>query len=283
MGTNTLPELGRVGIWRSGTSASLRPELAGEVERLGYGTLWVGGSPPADLASSEALLDASETLIVSTGIVNIWTAPAEDVAESFHRIERTHPGRFVLGIGIGHREAIGDRYQKPFDALVSYLDALDEHGVPVHRRVVAALGERTLKLSAARSAGTHPYLSTPSHTAFARGIVGPDALVAPEQRMVLGEDVDVAREAARGFLSRYMGLSNYRRTLEAHGFTADDLNDGVTDAAVDELVPHGSPAVLAAAVHAHLDAGANHVCVQALPGADDPLPLLTALANEMAL
>lgn len=281
MSTDTLPDLGRVGVWRSGTSTTLRPELAGEVERLGYGTLWVGGSPHADLASAEALLNASETLIVATGIVNIWTAPAAEVAESFHRIERIHPGRFVLGIGIGHREAIGDRFEKPYAALVTYLDALDAHGVPAHRRVIAALGERTLKLAAERSAGTHPYLTTPQHTAYARGVVGPDVLVAPEQRLVLDTDPSTARATGRAFLSRYMGLANYRRTLEAHGFSAADLDDGVTDAAVDALAPHGGPAELAAAVEGHLDAGANHVCVQALPGSGDPLPLFTALAREL--
>lgn len=283
LSAGALPDLGRVGVWRSGTSTSLEPSLAGEVERLGYGTLWIGGSPRADLALADQLLDESEHLIVSTGIVNIWTAPADEVAASFHRIERTHPGRFVLGIGIGHREAIGDRFEQPYAALVSYLDALDELGVPVHRRVIAALGTRTLRLSAERAAGTHPYLTTPVHTAFAREVVGPDALVAPEQRLVLGTDVAASRAAGRAFLSRYMGLANYRRTLETHGFAASDLADGVTDAAVDALVPHGSPDVLAAAVQAHLDAGANHVCVQALPASVDPIPLFAGLAGALGL
>lgn len=95
-----------------------------------YGTLWIGGSPRADLASAQVLLDASERLIVSTGVVNIWTAPAAETAASFHRIEARHPGRFVLGIGIGHRESIGDRFEKPYAALVRYLDELDAHGCP---------------------------------------------------------------------------------------------------------------------------------------------------------
>jgi len=108
-------------------------------------------------------------------------------------------------------------------------------------------------------------------------------LIAPEQRLILDENPVTARATGRAFLSRYMGLANYRRTLEAHGFAAADLDDGVRDAAVDALTPHGSPAVLAAAVHAQLDAGADHVCVQSLPGADDPMPLLRALAAELAL
>lgn len=279
--TTATPALGRIGVWRGG--ALLTPELAAAVERLGYGTVWVGGSPAADLRIAESLLDATEHVTVATGIVNIWTAPAAEVAASFHRLEQAHPGRFLLGVGIGHRESLGDRYQKPYSALVEYLDVLDAEGVPAARRVISALGPRTLALSAARAAGTHPYMTTPQHTRFARETVGPDALIALEQRLVPETDAVAARAAARGFLDRYLALSNYRRTLEAHGFTAAELDDGATDAAVDALAPHGTPAQLAAAVQAQLDAGADHVCVQMLPQRDDPLPALTALARELAL
>lgn len=279
--TTTTPALGRIGVWRGG--ALLTPELAVAVERLGYGTVWVGGSPAADLRIAESLLDATEHITVATGIVNIWTAPAVEVAASFHRLEQAHPGRFLLGVGIGHRESLGDRYQKPYSALVEYLDVLDAEGVPAARRVISALGPRTLALAAARAAGTHPYMTTPQHTRFAREIVGPDALVALEQRLVPDTDPAAARASARGFLDRYLALSNYRRTLEAHGFTAAELDHGATDAAVDALAPHGSPAQLAAAVQAQLDAGADHVCVQMLPQRDDPLPALEALAAELTL
>ncbi|GAA3907212.1 LLM class F420-dependent oxidoreductase [Microbacterium invictum] len=275
------PEFGRVGFWRGGTL--LTPEMAAEVERLGYGTIWIGGSPAADLAIAEQLLDATERVTIASGIVNIWTAPAAEVAASFHRLEKTYPGRFVLGIGIGHRESLGDRYQKPYAALESYLDVLDTDGVPAERRVISALGPRTLKLAAERAAGTHPYMTTPAHTRFAREIVGPGVLVAPEQRLVPDIDAVSAHATARKFLSRYLSLSNYRRTLESHGFTAADLDDGATDTAVDALAPSGTPAELAAAVRGHLDAGADHVCVQMLPATMDPLPTLEALAGELEL
>lgn len=275
------PALGRVGLWRGG--ALLTPELALEAERLGYGTIWIGGSPAADLALAEQLLAATERITVATGIVNIWTAPAAEVAASFHRLEQAHPGRFLLGVGIGHREALGDTYQKPFAALESYLDVLDAEGVPAARRVISALGPRTLRLAAERSAGTHPYMTTPEHTRFAREIVGPGSIVAPEQRLVPRADAEAARAAAREFLKRYLSLSNYRRTLESHGFTAAELDDGATDAAVDALAPHGTPTELAAAVRGQLDAGADHVCVQLLPASEDPLPALEALAGELEL
>ncbi|GAA1465791.1 LLM class F420-dependent oxidoreductase [Microbacterium thalassium] len=273
--------LGRFGLWRRG--ALLTPELAAQAEGLGYTAVWIGGSPDADLVIAEQLLDATERLAVATGIVNIWTSPAEEVAASFHRLERTHPGRFLLGIGIGHREALGERYQKPYAALTSYLDVLDAEGVPAERRVISALGPRTLKLAAERSAGTHPYMTTPVHTRFARDIVGPGGLIAPEQRLAPDLDVAAARATAREFLSRYLALTNYRRTLESHGFTTAELENGATDDAVDALVPHGTPADLAAALRAHLEAGADHVCIQVLPASEDPLPALAALAGELGL
>lgn len=272
---------GPVGFWRGGSL--LTPELAAGVERLGYGTIWIGGSPEANLDIAEQLLDATDHVAIATGIVNIWKSPAAEVAASYHRLERTHPGRFILGIGIGHPESLGQQYVKPYSALVSYLDTLDAEGVPPQRRVVAALGPRTLRLSADRAAGAHPYMTTPEHTRFARSVVGPDRLVAPEQRLIPNADSAVARAEARKFLSRYLALSNYRRTLESHGFTAAELDGGATDDAVDALVAHGTPARLAAAVRGHLDAGANHVCVQILPAREDPLEALESLAIELGI
>ena len=174
------PNLGRFGSFGRGVT----PQQAKEIESLGYGAVWVGGSPPAELAWVEPILEATTTLQVATGIVNIWTAAAKPVAESFHRIDKAYPGRFLLGIGVGHREAISE-YRKPYDALVEYLDQLDEYGVPANRRVVAALGPRVLKLSAERSAGAHPYLTTPEHTAQARELIGASAFLAPEHKVVL--------------------------------------------------------------------------------------------------
>ncbi|MGY1550565.1 TIGR03620 family F420-dependent LLM class oxidoreductase [Microbacterium sp. A588] len=281
MTTRTKLNLGRMGFWRGGPLLS--PEIAVAAERFGYGTVWIGGSPAADLALAGELLDATSEVKIATGIVNIWTAPADEVAASFHRLEQSHPGRFVLGVGIGHREAQGDTYQRPYSALVDYLDVLDAEGVPADRRLISALGPRTLRLAAERSAGTHPYMTTPTHTRFARDVIGPDSLIAAEQRLVPGLDTDAARAAGRKFLSRYLALSNYRRTLEQHGFTASDLDDGATDDAVDALTPHGTAAELAAVVQGQLDAGADHVCVQILPAQEDPIPTLEEIAVEVGL
>src|ERR1700722_20168523 len=216
-------ELGRYGVF--GRATLLTAERARFLESLGYETVWQGGSPPADLAHVEALLDATSVLKVATGIVNVWTADAADIARSYHRIEAAHPGRFLLGIGVGHPEAIA-RYHSPYQALVEYLDVLDAEGVPVERRVLAALGPRVLRLAAARTAGAHPYLVTPEHTRLAREILGPDKILAPEQRVVLEADPARARAAGRPSVKPYLRLSNYTANLQRLGFTQQDVGGG---------------------------------------------------------
>src|SRR3954451_24157526 len=178
-------DLGRIGIWRR--RDELTPRLAKDVEALGYGAIWIGGSPPEDLFLAQELLDATTHLAVATGIVNMWSAPAVDVAASYHRIAAAHPGRFLLGVGIGHPEATQE-YRSPYDTIVDYLDVLDAEGVPVEDRALAALGPKVLGLSAERTAGAHPYLTTPDHTREARSILGDGPLLAPEQKVVVGTD-----------------------------------------------------------------------------------------------
>ena len=274
-------QLGRIGVWRA--AAQLSPDLAVALEQLGYGALWIGGSPGGDLRLAEQLLDVTTTLTVATGIVNIWKDEAQPVAASYHRIEARHPGRFLLGIGVGHPEATGPRYAKPYDALVHYLDDLDAAQVPIRRRVLAALGPKMLKLSAERAAGAHPYLTTPEHTRMARKILGPGVLLAPEQKAVLDTDPVCARSIGRPVVANpYLGLVNYTRNLRSLGYTDADLADGGSDRLIDALVRHGDAGTVAAGLTEHLDAGADHVAVQLLtsPG-DDPVTGFTALARAL--
>jgi probable F420-dependent oxidoreductase len=270
--------LGRVGVWRGVTDVD--PGLAKTMEELGYGTIWQGGSPGSDLRPAEELLDATESLHVATGIVNIWRSDPAELADSFHRIEAKHPGRILLGIGSGHREATPER-ARPIDAMASYLDVLDEHEVPVEARLLSALGPRMLALAAARSAGTHPYLTVPAQTQEARAALGPDALIAPEQTVVLDTDPTAARRTARAFLRTYLRLTNYTTSMRRAGFTAADLDGEGSDALIDQIVVHGDAAALAAAVRRHLDAGADHVCVQVQPARGDIVPALRAIAAEL--
>ena len=260
-------ELGRYGVF--GRATLLTAERARFLESLGYETVWQGGSPPADLAHVSAILDATSTLKVATGIVNVWTADAAEIARSYHRIEAAHPGRFLLGVGVGHPEATAT-YHSPYQTLVDYLDVLDADGVPVDRQVLAALGPRVLRLAAARTGGAHPYLVTPEHTRLAREILGPGKLLAPEQRVVLEADPVRARAVGRpSVVKPYLSLTNYTSNLQRLGFTADDVAGQGSDRLVDALVVSGDDKQIRQRFEEHFQAGADHVAVQLIAGRDD--------------
>ncbi|MCP9275448.1 LLM class F420-dependent oxidoreductase [Mycolicibacterium arenosum] len=277
------PELGRFGVFSHYSQwQQLSAQQLTDIEALGYGAIWAGGSPPADLAWIDPILGATDSLQLATGIVNIWTAAAAPVAESYHRIEKAYPGRFLLGIGVGHPEAHTE-YKKPYDALNDYLDELDQHGVPKDRIVVAALGPRVLKLSARRSAGAHPYLTTPEHTAQARELIGPDAFIAPEHKVVLTTDAEQARAVGRKALEIYLNLANYLNNWKRLGFTDADVAKPGSDALVDSVIAYGTTEAIAARLTEHLTAGADHVPVQVLTGTDKLVPALTELAGPLGL
>lgn len=273
------PQLGTYGVW---TFGAVTPEQAAEIEALGYGAVWIGGSPEGDLSFVEPILERTETLQVATGIVNIWTAEAKQVAESFHRIEAAHPGRFVLGVGAGHREHT-EEYRKPYDAIVEYLDVLDAAKVPTSRRVLAALGDRVLKLSAQRSAGAHPYLTTPEHTEHARDVLGEAVFLAPEHKVVLTTDAAEAREVGRETVEFYLNLSNYVNNWRRLGFTEQDVAKPGSDKLIDAVVAHGTAGDIAARLRQHIAAGADHVSIQVLGGGDKLIPALTELAGPLGL
>jgi probable F420-dependent oxidoreductase len=275
----TIPiHLGRFGFFGLGAT----PELAREIERLGYGTIWIGGSPPAELSFVEPLLESTTTLKVATGIVNIWTAAATPVADSFHRINTAYPGRFVLGVGVGHPEAEA-QYRKPYDALVSYLDELDDYGVPANQRVLAALGPRVLRLSAERTAGAHPANATPEHAAQARAIIGPNALLAPVHNVVLTADAEEARAIGRTALDHYFNLTNYVSNWKRLGFTDADLTRPGSDKFIDAVVAHGTPEDIAKRLGEYLSAGADHVAILVHGGPEKVLPTLSELAGPLGL
>ncbi len=271
-------ELGRLGVWRPWSM--LDEDLAKDIEDLGYGAVWIGGSPRGDLKIAERLLAATDRLVIATGVVNMWATPAEEVAASYHRLGGAYGGRFLLGVGIGHPEATRE-YRSPYETIVRYLDDLDAAGVPASGRVLAALGPKVLRLAAERTAGAHPYFTTPEHTREARETLGAGPLLVPEQKVVLDIDAGRARALARETARRYLGLRNYVNNVKRLGFTDEDVAGSGSDALVDALIAHGDAAALAARVAAHLDAGADQVAVQVL-GEDDPRPALRGIAEALA-
>ncbi len=275
--------LGPYGIWRSVTMVT--PELATKIERLGYGALWLGGSPGADLKIVDQLLAATNELVVATGIVNMWQSGAREVAASFKRIETVHPGRFLLGVGVGHREATAE-YASPYQRTVKYLNDLIAGGVPAQSLVLAALGPRMLRLAAERTAGAHPYLVTPRYVAQARETLGAGPLLAVEHKVVIESDPAAARAIGRPRVQRpYLGLENYLNNLRRLGWTDDDLAGGGSDALIDALVAHGDAGQVASQLAEFIAAGADHVCVQLVTdSADaDPVPGYRALADAADL
>jgi probable F420-dependent oxidoreductase len=275
--------LGPYGAWRS--VSMVRPELARDLEELGYGALWLGGSPRADLRVVDSLLAATNELVVATGIVNMWQSDAREVATSFHRIEAAHPGRFLLGVGIGHREAIA-QYARPYEVSVDYVDTLIDAGVPSTSIVLAALGPKMLRLSAERTAGAHPYLVTEQYVSQARETLGAGPLLAVEHKAVIDADPRAARAIGRPRVRRpYLDLSNYTSNLRRLGWTEEDLADGGSDALIDALVAHGDVSQVAGQLAKFIEAGADHVCVQLLHATveEDPVPGYRALAAALQL
>jgi probable F420-dependent oxidoreductase len=276
-------ELGRIGVWTS--YRQIGEENAGEaaslVEDLGFGTFWLGGSPR--LPSVRPLLEATDHLVVATGIVNVWSYEPAELAAEYVQLAEDFPDRVLVGIGIGHPEATS-QYATPLGAMRAFLDGLDQADTPLprDRRCLAALGPKMLELCKTRSRGAHTYFVPVAHTRAARAELG-DALLAPELACVVDDDVESARAKARRYAELYLGLRNYTSNLLRHGFDEDDIAHGGSDRLIDALIPHGTAQDIAAVTREHLDAGADHVCLQPVGVRGIPADAWTALAGALDL
>jgi probable F420-dependent oxidoreductase len=270
-------DLGGVGIWWSGSwrvADDASVDVAAEMEALGYTALWSsGGFEPGLSSHFERLLGATSRVVVASGIVSVWVVPPEEVSVAFQGLDSRYPGRFLLGLGASHSAVVGD-YRQPYARVVGYLDGLDAAGTVVkERRALAALRPRMLALARDRSAGAHPYFVPVEHTARAREILGEGPLLAPEVTVVLERDPDTARALARTFTTGYLGLPNYSNNLRTLGYSDEDLDGGGSDRLVDAVVGWGDEDAVAERVRAHLEAGADHVCIQVVTGVRGSFPL----------
>jgi probable F420-dependent oxidoreductase len=282
-------DLGRIGIWTYQLNyqpASKVREVAGELEELGYGALWIGESVCREpLTHAGFLLSATSRMVIATGIANIWARDAFTMAAAQLTLSEAYPERFLLGLGVSHARLVegvrGHQYERPLTAMRRYLDGMDEAArgyraaLPAISppRVLAALGPRMLALAAERTHGAHPYLVTPDHTAKARSTLGPGRWLLPEQAVVLETNPDQARAIARRHISRYLDLPNYTNNWRRLGFTDDDLAGKGSDRLVDALVAWGDVKAVSGRVKDHLDAGADHVCVQVFAAEPHAMPL----------
>lgn len=284
--------IGRVGVWTMLLDQWPAPRgaaLAREIEELGYGALWIPETAVSKdvYAHSAMLLGATRRIVIATGIANIWARDPVAMRNGERALGEAHPGRFLLGLGVSHEPAVkrrGGLYERPLQHLREYLDAMDRaryagpEPVEPPMRVLAALGPKMLALAAERTAGAHPYFVPVEHTAFARKILGARPLLAVEQAIVLGSDVETARATARAHMAGYLRLENYANSLRRMDWSEADIA-GPSDGLVDAIVAHGDLGAITSRVRAHLDAGADHVCVQVLN--DDPLSALRTIAEAL--
>ncbi|GBD26746.1 Putative coenzyme F420-dependent oxidoreductase [bacterium HR30] len=279
-------ELGRVGIWTF--ALDMQPgekarEAAGEIEALGYSAIWIPEAMGREAMTNAALLlSGTKKAVIATGIASIWARDAMACAAAQKTLCEAYAGRFLLGLGVSHAPMVavrGRQYDRPLTAMRQYLDAMDSApfmAVPpkeTPKRVLAALHPKMLELARERANGSHTYFVPPEHTAWAREQLGPNAILAVEQTVVLETDPQQAREIARRFMAVYLGLPNYVRNLLRLGFTEEDVAGGGSDRLVDAIVAWGDEASIRRRVQAHLDAGASHVCIQVLDRDPRALPM----------
>ncbi|MEE1768139.1 MULTISPECIES: TIGR03620 family F420-dependent LLM class oxidoreductase [unclassified Streptomyces] len=291
MTDSTRNELGRIGIWTfayENQSAGRVRESAAELEELGYGAIWYGESFGRDaVGQAWLLLSATRRISVASGIANIAFRDPIATATAVRTLGEAFPGRYVLGLG-GHR--IDDTVHKldgyPVPArgravttMRAYLDSMDAvpaHGPmpdPAPRRVLAALGPKMLELAAERTWGAHPYFVSVEHTARARRIMGPDAFLGVEQAVVLDTDLGRAREVATAHVAGYVSMAPHQEAnVRRLGFGDEDIVGGPSRRLVDAIVVYGDTDAIRRRVEQHLDAGADHVCLQVLTADPAALP-----------
>ena len=285
-------QLGRLGVWASmdGMTAAAAASFAQRVEAWGYGALWVPESRGRNvLVIAGWLLANTRTLVVATGIANIYARDPQATASGQLALAELSGGRFLLGLGVSHVPLVegvrGHTYGKPVETMRGYLEAMRRvtYAAPspaeAPKTVIAALGPKMLALAGSNADGAHPYLVAPSHTGEARRIVGPGKLLCPEQTVLAETDPARARRIGRAWLGRYLEMVNYRNNLLRLGFAASDFAGGGSDRLVDAVIAWGDAAAIRRRVDEHWAAGADHVCIQAL----NPNEAMPALPDERLL
>ena len=268
-------QLGKRGVWFffDGQSASETVRTGKRIEELGYSALWLPetvGKNPFVVAS--LLLANTSKLVLATGIANIYhREPGVTLAAQMTLAEQSD-NRFLLGLGVSHKPLVegvrGLSYGAPVPTMRDYLAkmaASPYQGVRPSEEpptVIAALGPKMLGLAAEACQGAHPYFTSPDHTAMARDILGPDAMLCVEQKVVWERHPPKARTAARAAAQLYIGLPNYRNNWLRMGLSESDLDAGGSDRFIDATFAWGTAEAIEARIQAHFDAGADHVCIQ---------------------
>ena len=270
-------QMNKLGVWAALDSlpAPKAAAFARQVEGWGYGALWIPEGLGREIFSASAwLLANTRTLIVANGIANIYARDSFSTVAAQMGLNEQSVGRFLLGLGVSHVPLVeGLRkhaYGKPVTTMRAYLQAMAEADYrsvappATPKTVLAALGPKMLELSAELADGAHPYNVTPEHTRRAREILGSGKQLCVEQAAILETNAADARATARSFLSFYLTLPNYVDNWRRLGFTDADFAGGGSDRLVDSIIVWGDERAIRERIEAHWQAGADHVCVQAV-------------------
>jgi probable F420-dependent oxidoreductase len=279
--------LRRLGIWTAQLDyqpAHVARQAAQKIEELGFGAIWFPESTRREAFSNASLLlCATRSIVIATGIAIALARDPVTTAAAHRTLTEAYPERFLLGLGISHQITARlrgyDYPQNPAKAMREYLLAMDnapyDAAAPVSepKRVIAALGPKMLATAKELAWGAHTYFVTPDHTHKAREILGEGKLLAVEQAVILNDQPSVAREIARQYMKRYLSLPNYINNLIRLGFDESDFANGGSDRLVDAIVCWGGLETINSRLQEHFDAGADHVCIQALPTSPKDLPI----------
>lgn len=252
------------GLGRYGVSLTVTDELeahAVAVEQMGYSAIWVAGGELATLDPLLRILRATTRVAVVPGIIPLDVHGPEAIAELYAEAERVAPGRLVVGLGGPQRTPVG-----ALAALGKALDELDaDPAVPRERRLLAALGPRKLDMARDRFGGAVTLLVNPDYTAWARERLGGGRTLVVDQLVVLDEDPQAARAAAREPLSFLANVGGYASAFVRMGFSDTDIRE-LSDGLVDATFAWGGVDRVLARLREQEAAGADHVVVGAVGG-----------------
>jgi probable F420-dependent oxidoreductase len=286
-GRSAAASMGRIGAWSfalQANPAALAQAAVTDLEAMGYGAIWIPESVGSKEIFSHAgiLLGGGERIVVATGIANLYARDPMAAANGTRTLAEAYPGRFVFGLGVSHAPSVaarGGSYTSPVETMRAYLDTMDAaryvgpEAAEPPPRLLAALGPRMLALAAERTDGAHPYFVPVEHTAIARSILGQEPCLAVEMTAVMETDPTEARRIARAFARHYLALPNYANNLRRVGYSDEDLGAEGSDRLIDAVIAWGDAAAIADRARQHLDAGADHVCIQLRAAASSDLCL----------
>lgn len=296
--------------------------LAKLAETSGYDSVFTveAGVHSDAVAAAQAITTGTERITVGTGIANLYLRHPAILGAQAVAIDELSGGRFILGIGVNNEasvSALGLTWKAPRQALRDTTTCLRQvfagespagvrspvrpatHTIPIH---FAGLALETAALAGEIADGLMGYLATPARfaqvaartkqSARAAGRT-PDAVITSLLiPTFLADNLELARQAARRFLTMYMTMPHYRKMLRRSGFEAeaarmteameagdrDALAALITEPVMDTLCLVGPTSKCQEQLAAYRESGLNYPILAPQAVGDDAL---TAVAPRL--